>query len=64
MNTAQHSTAAMSTAIGEELELQFVERIRSEKKYSSEADLAAQIHKDVEIVSGILSERGLLRVAP
>jgi riboflavin kinase/FMN adenylyltransferase len=49
---------------GEELELQFVERIRSEKKYSSEADLAAQIHKDVEIVSGILSERGLLRVAP
>jgi riboflavin kinase/FMN adenylyltransferase len=49
---------------GEELELQFVERIRSEKKYSSEADLAAQIHQDIEVVAGILSERGLLRVAP
>jgi riboflavin kinase/FMN adenylyltransferase len=49
---------------GEELELQFVERIRSEKRFSSETELASQIHKDVEIVAGIIAERGLMRMAP
>ena len=48
---------------GEELEIQFVERIRSEKKFSSESELAAQIHQDVEVCAGIIAERGLLRLA-
>lgn len=46
---------------GEELEIQFVERIRSEKKFSSESELSSQIHKDVDVVAGIIAERGLLR---
>ena len=49
---------------GEELEIQFVERIRSEKKFSSEVELSAQIHKDVEVAAGIIAERGLLRTVP
>ncbi len=49
---------------GEELEIQFVERIRSERKFSSETELSAQIHHDVEVAAGILTERGLSRAVP
>lgn len=49
---------------GEELEVQFVERIRSEKKFGSESELAAQIHSDVELAAEILAERGLIRAVP
>lgn len=49
---------------GEELELQFVERIRNEKKFASEADLSAQIHQDVAVAAELLTERGLLRALP
>jgi len=45
----------------EELELEFVERIRSEKKFSSEAELSNQISADVQAVSELLTERGLVR---
>ena len=49
---------------GDELELQFVERIRNEKKFASESELVAQIRKDVELTAGIITERGLMRIAP
>ncbi len=49
---------------GDELEVQFVERIRSEKKFASESELAAQIHSDVELAAEILAERGLIRAVP
>jgi riboflavin kinase/FMN adenylyltransferase len=49
---------------GEELEIQFVEHIRSEKKFGSETELAAQIQRDVELAAGLLAERGLIRALP
>ena len=48
----------------EEMELQFVERIRSEKKFSGEAELSAQIAEDVRMASELLAARGLLRRVP
>jgi riboflavin kinase / FMN adenylyltransferase len=45
----------------EELTLEFVERIRSEKKFSSEVELSRQIAEDVKSVSGLLADRGLVR---
>lgn len=45
----------------EELELDFVDRIRSEKKFSSETDLSKQISDDVHAVRELLLARGLIR---
>jgi len=45
----------------EELELEFVDRIRSEKKFSSEAELSGQIATDVNACAQLLTERGLVR---
>jgi riboflavin kinase/FMN adenylyltransferase len=45
----------------EDIELQFVERIRSEKKFSSEKELCAQIAEDVHTASALLRTRGLVR---
>lgn len=45
----------------EVLELQFVERIRGEKKFASEAELSAQIGEDVQAVAAKLRELGLMR---
>jgi riboflavin kinase / FMN adenylyltransferase len=44
-----------------QLELQFVERIRSEKKFSSVEDLIVQITEDVHTVSAALKTRGLMQ---
>jgi riboflavin kinase/FMN adenylyltransferase len=46
---------------GEELEIQFVERLRSEKKYSNEAELAVQIKRDVEHVAQIIDQHDAMR---
>lgn len=43
------------------LELQFVERIRGEKKFASESELSAQIGEDVQAVAAKLRELGLVR---
>lgn len=48
----------------ESVELSFVDRIRSEKKFDSEEDLSAQIAEDVRMVSSLLRTRGLLRQLP
>ncbi|HEY3294255.1 MAG TPA: bifunctional riboflavin kinase/FAD synthetase [bacterium] len=45
----------------EELELEFVERIRSEKKFSSETELSKQIAADVQACADLLTSRGLVR---
>lgn len=45
----------------EELELEFVERIRTEKKFSSEAELSNQIAADVQACTQMLAARGLVR---
>lgn len=44
-----------------DVELQFVERIRSEKRFASEQELSAQIADDVRTVSATLAMRGLMR---
>jgi riboflavin kinase / FMN adenylyltransferase len=46
---------------GEQLELEFVERIRSEKKFSSVDELIAQIADDVRTVAAALKTRGLMQ---
>ncbi|MDD5088284.1 MAG: bifunctional riboflavin kinase/FAD synthetase [bacterium] len=48
----------------EKMELQFVERIRSEKKFSGEAELSAQIAADVRAAAELLAARGLLKHVP
>ncbi|MBU0508450.1 bifunctional riboflavin kinase/FMN adenylyltransferase [bacterium] len=48
----------------EEMEIEFVERIRGEKKFSGEAELSAQIANDVQAASQILKMRGLVRQIP
>jgi riboflavin kinase/FMN adenylyltransferase len=45
----------------ERIELQFVERIRSEKKFGSEEELSAQIAEDVATVHAMLKTRGPLK---
>lgn len=45
----------------EEIEVGFVERIRSEMKFSSEEDLSQQIGEDVKRAERLLSERGLVK---
>jgi riboflavin kinase / FMN adenylyltransferase len=45
----------------ENVELQFVDRIRSEKKFTSEQELCAQIADDVRSASNLLMTRGLMR---
>jgi riboflavin kinase / FMN adenylyltransferase len=45
----------------EEIEFQFVERIRSEKRFASEQELSAQIAADVRSVATTLAMRGLMR---
>ena len=49
---------------GEAVELAFVDRIRSEKKFSSEEELTSQISEDVDTVKAMLRTRGLLRQLP
>jgi riboflavin kinase/FMN adenylyltransferase len=48
----------------EHLELLFVERIRSEKKFASEVELSSQIAEDVATVGAMLKTRGLIRQVP
>lgn len=48
----------------ETLDLLFVDRIRSEKKFSSEKELTSQIAEDVDMVKALLRTRGLLRQLP
>lgn len=48
----------------EPMELQFIERIRNEKKFSGEAELSAQIASDVRTASELLAARGLLKRVP
>jgi riboflavin kinase/FMN adenylyltransferase len=45
----------------EVLEIRFVERIRSEKRFGSEAELSAQIGEDVRVASQQLRALGLMR---
>jgi riboflavin kinase / FMN adenylyltransferase len=48
----------------EHMELLFVERIRSEKKFESEEELSSQIAEDVGTVRAMLTTRGFLRQIP
>jgi riboflavin kinase / FMN adenylyltransferase len=48
----------------ETVELAFVDRIRSEKKFASEDELTSQIAEDVNTVKAMLRTRGLLRQLP
>jgi riboflavin kinase/FMN adenylyltransferase len=46
------------------IELQFVERIRSEKKFASEEELSTQIAEDVDTARAMLTTRGFVRQVP
>jgi riboflavin kinase/FMN adenylyltransferase len=48
----------------ERMELLFVERIRSEKKFESEEELSSQIAEDVATVRAMLKTRGLISQTP
>ncbi|MFZ5433065.1 MAG: riboflavin kinase, partial [Calditrichota bacterium] len=45
----------------EEIEIEFVDWIRNEKKFSGEAELSAQIAEDVRIARDMIAARGLVR---
>jgi riboflavin kinase / FMN adenylyltransferase len=45
----------------EKMEISFVDRIRGEKKFSSEEELSQQIGQDVRKASELLAEKGLVQ---